>query len=421
MAERLTETTIRQAIREARLQPRAKQLVLWDAKITGLCLRLLPGGSMTFWYQYRPGGGGRGVSTRMVRIGTYPELSLAAARNLGRGYAGDVAKGKNPAAEKQEQRRRAKSSLGTLLAEDGEYARSLERRHIVNTGKIMRRLNRGLAKLMDKDVAAVTRNDFVSAITALQDQGKAGAAAELRKHARTFCEWAVQKGLAPANVMAGYQAPKRSRAEKLASEARKARALDNAEIIALWNACEGRGVFGNILRLLLLTGTRRNEIATLTRDRILSDRLVLPPSHTKTGEKHEVPLTGLMRTVIAAQPATVNPLVFPGEKSGRVISGWTLGLAAVRRAAGVNFTPHDLRRTCCTLMSKLGVAENLAELAIGHQRTGLSRLYNFDEAWDLRCAAFAKVSDHVVGLLSRAEKARSSPSQRGVRFSESAF
>ena len=231
MAERLTETTIRQAIREARLQPRAKQLVLWDAKITGLCLRLLPGGSMTFWYQYRPGGGGRGVSTRMVRIGTYPELSLAAARNLGRGYAGDVAKGKNPAAEKQEQRRRAKSSLGTLLAEDGEYARSLERRHIVNTGKIMRRLNRGLAKLMDKDVAAVTRNDFVSAITALQDQGKAGAAAELRKHARTFCEWAVQKGLAPANIMAGYQAPKRSRAEKLASEARKARALDNAEII----------------------------------------------------------------------------------------------------------------------------------------------------------------------------------------------
>ena len=156
------------------------------------------------------------------------------------------------------------------------------------------------------------------------------------------------------------------------------------------------------MRLLLLTGTRRNEIATLTRDRILSDRLVLPPSHTKTGEKHEVPLTGLMRTVIAAQPATVNPLVFPGEKSGRVISGWTLGLDAVRRAAGVNFTPHDLRRTCCTLMSKLGVAENIAELAIGHQRTGLSRLYNFDEAWDLRCAAFAKVSDHVVGLLSRA-------------------
>jgi hypothetical protein len=36
----------------------------------------------------------------------------------------------------------------------------------------------------------------------------------------------------------------------------------------------------------LLTGARRSEIAKLSRDRILSDRLVLPPTHTKMGEKH---------------------------------------------------------------------------------------------------------------------------------------
>jgi integrase len=89
--------------------------------------------------------------------------------------------------------------------------------------------------------------------------------------------------------LAGYRPPKRSRAERLASEARKARALGDAEIIAVWNACEGRGAFGNAIRLLLLTGARRGEIAKLTRDRILSDRLVLPPSHTKMGAKHEIP------------------------------------------------------------------------------------------------------------------------------------
>ena len=53
-------------------------------------------------------------------------------------------------------------------------------------------------------------------------------------------------------------------------------------------------------------------------------------------------------------------------------------------------------------MSRLGVEHDIAELAIGHQRTGLARLYNFDQAWDLRCAAFAKVSDHVAALLGRA-------------------
>ena len=43
---------------------------------------------------------------------------------------------------------------------------------------------------------------------------------------------------------------------------------------------------GHAFGLLLLTGARRSEIAKLSRDRILSDRLVLPPTHTKMGEKH---------------------------------------------------------------------------------------------------------------------------------------
>ena len=53
-------------------------------------------------------------------------------------------------------------------------------------------------------------------------------------------------------------------------------------------------------------------------------------------------------------------------------------------------------------MSRLGVEPTIAELAIGHKRTGLERLYNFGEAWKLRCDAFAKVSDHVAQLLGRA-------------------
>ena len=39
------------------------------------------------------------------------------------------------------------------------------------------------------------------------------------------------------------------------------------------------------------------------------------------------------------------------------------------------------------------------QFAIGHQRNGLERIYNFDEAWQLRCEAFAKVSEHVARLL----------------------
>jgi integrase len=106
-----------------------------------------------------------------------------------------------------------------------------------------------------------------------------------------------------------------------------------------------------------------------------------------------------MRAVIAAQQATVSTLVFATEKTGRAFNGRGRSVTALQRAAGVTFTPHDLRRTCRTLMSRLGVEHDIAELAIGHKRTGLDRLYNFDQAWQLRCDAFAKVRDHVATLI----------------------
>src|SRR5262249_1132129 len=241
-------------------------------------------------------------------------------------------------AESTEAGRRAGATRRKLLAEGGVYDRHLAGGVLVNRKTVMRTLRRGLGRLMGKDVAAITRADFVTAIVAIKDQGKPGAAADLRKCARTFCEWCVHRGFAPANVLAGLRQSKTTRAERLASEARKPRPLADHEIIAVWNAADGRGAFGNIIRLLLLTGARRSEIAKLSRDRILSDRLLLPPTHTKMGEKHEVPLTDLMRAVIAAQPATVSTLVFASEKTGRAFNGWSV--TALQRAAGVAFTPQ---------------------------------------------------------------------------------
>jgi integrase len=61
-----------------------------------------------------------------------------------------------------------------------------------------------------------------------------------------------------------------------------------------------------------------------------------------------------MRAVIAAQPATLSDLVFPSEVTGRPILGWTKLVAGLQGTSGVDFTLHDLRRTCRTLMYRLG-------------------------------------------------------------------
>ena len=112
-----------------------------------------------------------------------------------------------------------------------------------------------------------------------------------------------------------------------------------------------------------------------------------------------MPLTDLMRQVIAASQVSTSPLVFPSSKTGGRIKGWTKLVAKLQQASGVDFRLHDLRRTARTLMSRLGVPEDIAELAIGHVRADLVARYNFDTAWDGRRDAFTRVSDHVAGLI----------------------
>jgi hypothetical protein len=85
--------------------------------------------------------------------------------------------------------------------------------------------------------------------------------------------------------------------------------------------------------------------------------------------------------------------------TGGRIKGWTKLVAKLQRDSGVDFRLHDLRRTARTLMSQLGVPEDVAELAIGHLRADLVARYNKDQAWEGRRDAFTRVSDHVATLI----------------------
>ena len=214
-------------------------------------------------------------------------------------------------------------------------------------------------------------------------------------------EWAVNEGLLQGNPLAGWKRPKASRAEKTDGARRKGRALSDDEIRKVWSACEGVTPFGGLVRLALLTGLRRNELSGLKWSDIKSDRIVIAASRAKTGEAHEVPLTAAMKAVLNQQPRTKSPLVFASmKKPGAELSGWSKLLPRLIDKAGVEaFTLHDLRRSTRTIMSRCGVADDMGELAIGHVPAALLALYNHDARWSGRTDAFAKVSDHIVGLL----------------------
>jgi integrase len=396
LAELLTKAKIEKFIL-AGMPDGKTQAVLWDSAVTGLGLRLRAGGSASWMLTYRPRGAGRSETARKLTLGAWPSVSLDAARAAARAKSGEIALGRDPAAERRAERTRERRIVSQAL---DDYENSIRRRRLVNVPTIMSTLRRGLAPLMAREVDGLTRVDIMVLIGALESAEKPGAAADLRKHARTWLEWCVGRGLVQFNVLAGLRRPRASRADRLEDE-RKGRALSDDEIRAVWASAGSLGPFGGILRLGLLTAMRRSELAALRWSEVKDDRIVIEASGTKTGVRHEIPVTPAMRAVLASQPETTSSLVFP-SRTGERMAGWSKLVPRTVRESGIVFTLHDLRRTARTLMSKCGVGEDVAELAIGHVRRGLVATYNKDSAWEARKDAFERVSGHIAPLVANA-------------------
>jgi integrase len=405
-AEILTEAKVIRFVRIG-LPTGKPSATLWAAAPKGLGLRLRQGGAASWIYVYRPKGAGRSAVSRTVTIGRQDSLSLRQAEAAAGALAGEVAMNQDPATARRVERAREKSELRLVL---GGFDASLRRRHIVNRTTIMSTLRRGLAPLLTREIASLERKEIVVLVDALEAAGKPGAAQDLRKHARSLLEWAMTKGLTRYNVLAGLRRPRASRAERLGDES-KGRALDDDEIRMLWTAAESVGAFGGLIRLAMLTAMRRSELSGLKWSDVHDDRIVIAAERAKTGARHEIPLTVAMRAVLSTQPRTTSPLVFPGRGDSRM-AGWSKLVPRARAESGVDFRLHDLRRTVRTLMSRLGVVEEAAEMAIGHVRRGLVGTYNKDSAWAARVDAFARVSNHFIAVVTRSEDVVALPAVR---------
>jgi integrase len=395
MTENLTKTRIEKFV-SAGPPPGKSEAILWDGVIVGLGVRGRAPGSASWVFQYRRKGAGRGEPARKATLGAWPALTIDAARTAAQAMAGEVALKRDPARDLRTERSRKRQIVSAAL--DG-YERALERRRIVNTKTVMSTLRRGLAPFMSREVDTLTRANLVGLIDGLENAGKPGAAIDLRSHSRAWLEWTVSRGYVQFNVLAGLRRARSSRAERLGEES-KGKALSDEEIIALWNSAGALGAFGGMLQLALLTGMRRNELAGLCWPDVRDDRIVLAAHTTKTGAAHEIPLTVMMRNVLTAQPRTTSNLVFPSSRTNAQMRGWTSLVDKAVGASSVKFRLHDLRRTARTLMSRCGVPINIAELAIGHIRSGLVPIYDKDPAWRPRADAFERVSQHTAALMS---------------------
>jgi integrase len=379
----LTETRVGNA------QPRAKRYRIADSGQPGLYLRVYPSGARSYWVRGRVGSG-RSARDRDVKIGDPGSMTIPEARARARELVGQMAAGQDPLL----------ISVDRVTVEQalGAYEAALKRRGIVKRKEVISSLRSGLAGLEGVPVASLRRPDLVARIDALDADSRPGAAQYLRKSITSWLSDLVNRGTIPASPMAGYRRERTSRERRLQARPRTVYGLE--ELGALWEALGAASdpVFASLMRLGLLTGLRRGELAALEWAWLDGGTITIPAAFRKTGEPHTVFLGPLSLRIVERQPRTTSPLIFPG-RGGKPISGWSKRLSPVMEELP-GFTMHALRRTYRTGLGELGIDFVVAELMVGHARTGLAARYDHSQRLEARWRA-QDMWEHSVSVRAR--------------------
>jgi integrase len=190
--------------------------------------------------------------------------------------------------------------------------------------------------------------------------------------------------------------------------------LEDAALKAIWNAA-GDDDFGKIVKLLLLTGCRRDEIGALRWDELdlKTGMLIIHEGRVKNRHALRLPLSAPSLAIFESIPRRDGPCVFGDPRHG--FTGWSK--AKVRldsRLSDVTLPDwrlHDLRRSMRTGLGKLGVAPHIAELAIGHVQKGMVAIYDKYSYVGEIGAALAQWSEHVLAVVEE-RKAKVVPMRR---------
>ncbi len=365
------------------------EIIEWDTTLPGFGLRARRGGSKTWVCQYRVGG-----RQRRETLGDVRKVELADARKAAKQRFAKVELGIDPRAGQ-------KAGL-TLGATVKLYLAAKEDRQRPGTHvQAKLHLERYWKPLAGLGLDTITRGDVAAVLTTLtKDHGRT-AATRARANLSACIAWAIMQGHTDkANPVTGTEDPA---ADILPRE----RVLDDAEIAAIWHACLDDD-FGRIVRLLLLTGCRREEIGALMWDEFdpTAGTITIPGTRTKNGRMHTLPLPPLALSILNTLERK-SAYVFPGRRGGKAgFNAWSYVTMALntritvaRGKALPHWRIHDLRRTMRTGLARLGVPSEIAELCINHQKGGVQAIYDRHRYLAEIKAALAKWANHVALIL----------------------
>ena len=396
--QKLTDKTIKNA--KALGSGRA---MLWDSVVANetslpgsFGLRVTANGVKSWIIMYRiedskrPGK----VKQQYRKVGSYPSLSLAQAREVARGALKMAGQGIDPIKAKESEKRKV-ASIKTVR----EAVKTFIKRHAKQKNRSWREVERVfdvyvIPKMGDKPLPVITPGDIHDLLDPLMDAGHPYMANRLFAHTRKFFNWCAERHWISETPMKNISRP--------ADEEARDRILENDEIKSIWISCDTLGwPFGPYFKLLMLTGQRRNEVASMKWENLnFKDKLwTLPKEATKAKRQHEVPLSPMAIEILEAAPrdgkyvfSTTGKTPISGFSRAKKRCDKKIATNQLKAAGKKKWTDkelkqnlilawriHDLRRTVASGMAEISIAPHVIEKVLNHstgQISGVAAVYN---------------------------------------------
>ena len=223
----------------------AADKIFFDDGLSGFGLRVRDGGKRTWIAQYRVG-----TKQRRVTLGTVENLDAQAARQRAKDVLSQVHLGGDPQTEKAERRARASVTVGVMV-ERYLAERAAKRLKPRSFEEVERHLKKHWSALSGLPIRSVTRSDVAVQLGRIAKDNGPFASNRARAALSAFFSWAIGEGLVDATPVLGTN--------KATEEISRDRVLSGEELAAIWSEAGG-GDYGAIVRLLILTGQRREEV-----------------------------------------------------------------------------------------------------------------------------------------------------------------
>ena len=372
-------------------QPAAEDYFVWDEELSGFGLRVFASGRRSYLVQYRAEG-----RTRRFTIGPHGIWTSEAARKEARALLGLIARGGNPAEQKQLDvealtvkelcnRYLGDCEAGLVLGK----GRRPKKQSTIETdrGRIARHIIPMLGRRKVKDLVSADINRFLRDVTA----GKTAADVKTKKHGRAIVRggvgtgtrtvgllggiltYAVQQGIIDRNPAWGVR--------RAADQARTRRLSEDEyrRLGAILREKEHDDRFRQTVRVaraLALTGCRRGEVLYLKVGEVDLERSCLRLQDSKEGASIRpigLPAIDLLEPLLTNEAEQV---VFTGYEDGKPLVGFPkLWNKLLKDTPLEGLTPHVLRHSFASLANDLGFTESTIAALVGHARGTITSRY----------------------------------------------